>query len=196
MFDGLMIERLWLRLKVSKDSLKEERGLLVDAVDVLDAVELEKAVSVHPFESSEGREDLAVVETSGAANEIVSRCAHHRRLNRDSLLVIAYIVLHIVPDPQRTLVERTKIVTSDILLTKLVIVCLGLFAEAFVSPLDRGIVDLSATIAFLVHFSEVSELLSSFLLDGLAGAELGLDLRSCNRIISGIKLVKEVILVL
>ena len=94
-----MIERLWLRLKVSKDSLKEERGLLAGAVDVLDAVELEEAVGVHPFESSEGREDLAIVVTSGAANEIVSRCAHHRRLNCDSLLVITHTVLHVVPDP-------------------------------------------------------------------------------------------------
>ena len=114
--------------------------------------------------------------TSGAANEIVSRCAHHRRLNCDSLLVITHTVLHIVPDPQRALVERTKIVTSDILLTELVIISLCLFAEAIVSPLDRGVVDLSTTVAFFVHFSEVSKLLASFLLDGLARVELGLDL--------------------
>ena len=75
-----------------------------------------------------------------------------------------------MPDPQRSLVVRAKIVTSDILLTKLVIVCLGFFAEAIIGPLDRGIIDLSAAIAFLVKFTEIGKLFASFLLDGLAGA--------------------------
>ena len=75
-----------------------------------------------------------------------------------------------MPDPQRSLVVRAKIVTCDILLTKLVIVCLSFFAETIISPLDRGIIDLSAAIAFFIKFSKIGKLFASFLLDGLAGA--------------------------
>ena len=101
-----------------------------------------------------------------------------------------------MPDPQRAFVVRAKIVTSDILLTKLVIICLGSVAEAIIGPLDGGIIDLSAAVACFIGFSKVSKLFASFLLDGLTGAEFGLDLSGSNWIVSRIQLVEEVILVL
>jgi len=145
--------------------------------DIFDAVEFEEGVSVHPLEHLEGRKGLAVVETSSAANEVICWGAHHRGLHSHSLLVVAGGVLHVGPDPQRALVVGTKIVASHILLTELVVVCLSSLAESGVSPLDRGVVDLSASVANFISIVEISELGTSSLLDGLSRAELGLNLR-------------------
>jgi len=64
------------------------------------------------------------MEASCATDVIVNRGSHHWSLNSDSFLVITLSVVHVGPDPQRALIVGTEIVTSDILLTIGVVVCL------------------------------------------------------------------------
>lgn len=136
------------------------------------------------------------METSCATDVIVSRGSHHRSLNSDGLLVIALSVMHVGPDPQRALVVGTEIVTSDILLTIGVVVCLNSTGKSLISPCDRLIVDFSATVAIFITRGEVSELITTSNLNRLTRAELGLDLGGSNGVVSSIELVKLLVEVL
>ena len=136
------------------------------------------------------------METGSAANEVVIRCSHHWSLNGHSLLVIAHFVVHEGPDPQGSLIVGAKIVTSHVLLAKLVVVSLGSFAESLIGPLDGRVVALSAPVANLVILVEISKLNSAMELNLLARAELSLDLRGGDGVVSSVELVEEVILIL
>ena len=136
------------------------------------------------------------MEASSAANEVISGGAHHRGLHGHCLLVVTLFVVHECPDPQRALVVGTKIVTSDVLLAKGIVVSLSLLAESRVGPLDGGVIDLGASVANLIVFVEVGELSTTFSLDCLSGAELGLDLGSSDGVVASVELVEPVVLVL
>ena len=136
------------------------------------------------------------MESSSAADEVVSGRAHHGGGHSDGLLVFADGVIHEGPDPQGSLIVGAKIVTSHVLLAKLVVVSLGSFAESLIGPLDGRVVDLSAPVANLVILVEISKLNSTVELNLLARAELSLDLRGGDGVVSSVELVEEVILIL
>lgn len=129
------------------------------------------------------------METSSATNVVVNGGSHHGRLNSDGLLVLALLVFHVGPDPQRALVVGTEIVASDILLTIGVIVCLCSAAKSLISPCDGLIVDVSATVAIFIILGEVSELITTGNLNALTRAELSLNLGGGNGVVSSIELV-------
>jgi len=138
----------------------------------------------------EGRQDLAVVESSSASDEVVGGSAHHRGLHGHRLLVFARCVLHVCPDPQRSSVVRSKIVTSDHLHTVLLVVGLGGFTSIIESPLNRLVVNLSASVSLLIGNIELSVCVSSCLLECLTGNELGLDLGGSDGVETRIELVE------
>lgn len=106
------------------------------------------------------------MESSGGLDLVIGGSAHHWCLDRHCLLVVAHVVVHVGPDPKRAGIVRTLVIADDELLTILVVVPLGGWAELLVRPVDRLLVDLCAAIADLISLVEV-EVLSGVRLDVL-----------------------------
>ena len=159
---------------------------------VLDDVSLE-GVDGHPLESSERSQQLAVVEASSSSDRIISGSSHHRRVDNGSLLVLGVSVVKVVPDPEWTSVVRAEVVSNDQLLTLLVVSVLNLLRSVVKSPLQSLLVDVGAPVSDLISLVEVSLLVTSCLLDRLAGHQLGLDLSGGNWIQAGVEVRESLV---
>ena len=157
---------------------------------VLDPVQAKEGIRVHPLHSLEGRQHLAVVETGRSPNEVVSWCAHHGRPDHHRLLVLGLLVVHVGPDPERTLVVGAHIIARYEFLPILIVVRFSCLREVVVGPLDGVVVDLSAPVAYLIESVEVWSGCAGMLLNSLAGGDLSLHLGGSDRVVTSIKLVK------
>ena len=174
-------------------SLKEQGGILFDVVD---AVSGEDGVVVDPLHHLEGREHLAVVEASCSRDWVGGGSAHHGRLRNHLRFVVTLSVLHESPDPERSFVVRTLVVSSHKFLALSVVVVSSSLADTIVGPFDGLIVDFSTSVANFVSLMEVSVSIATLDLDSLSGANLGLHFGGRDRVVSSVEHIEEVVLVL
>lgn len=136
------------------------------------------------------------MESTSWFDKVTSRCAHHRRAYYHLCTVIRFGVVHESPNPEWTLVVWTHIITSHKFDTKLIIVSLSIVTEMFVSPLNWGIVNVSASVTLLIHGMEVGIFITSSLLNLLSAWLLALHFTSCLWFRPSIKLIVILIMIL
>lgn len=81
-----------------------------------DSVSVIEGVDVDPLESSEWGEELAVVESTGSTDGVVSGSSHHGSLDGGFCLIFVVVVGQVSPDPERASIIWTFIVSNDNLL--------------------------------------------------------------------------------
>lgn len=114
-----------------------------------------QAIYVHPLQSSVGRQQFAVMESSSRLNKIISGGSHHRSFTSHSCLIFVLNIIHISPDPERTSIVRTLIISSNEFLTKLVISRFGFCRCVLVSPIDGFLINISASVSNFIMLVEV-----------------------------------------
>jgi len=134
----------------------------------MNAIVFKETVSHHPFNCSERRKYLAVMESGSTLNKIVSWGSHHRGSDHHLSSICRLSVVHEGPDPKGSLVERAKIITGHKFDSEGVIICFSFDTELIVGPLNAEVVDFRTSIANLVFFVEICESSAAMLLNLLS----------------------------
>jgi hypothetical protein len=135
------------------------------------------------------------MESSCWFHSVVCWSSHHRRSYSHCSLQIVHWVIHEMPNPKRTLIVGTQIITSNELDTVSLIVSLLLFVQLAVSPIYWKVIDFCASITYLIFCVEISRRITSMLLDFLAWTKFGFHFSSCYRVKACVTMVKILIMI-
>jgi len=129
------------------------------------------------------------VESTGTGDGVGSGSSHHWALNHNSGLILTGGVVHVVPDPKRTFIEGTQIVTHDVFLSEFLVSLASIGGSVRSTPVERDVVNVSAFVTSFIESTEISILITGFLLNSLAGGHLNLHLVGRDWVVASIKLV-------